>query len=168
MLVTFGRFEENGTMPNIIHGANASNRDTSDAPLWYGVLCEETAAHIGGTLYEKAPSTTGRQNHRADVLGEIAAGYARGTPNGIRMDPASALIWSPRPFHLDGHQLSRRTPREGYPVEIQALWIRLLRQLQRIGAKPPANRRGTSWPSGPSSPCGNIFGWRNKVTCPIC
>jgi glycogen debranching enzyme len=25
------------------------------------------------------------------------------------------------------------TPREGYPVEIQALWIRLLRQLERLG-----------------------------------
>jgi glycogen debranching enzyme len=27
------------------------------------------------------------------------------------------------------------TPREGYPVEIQALWVRLLRQLDRIGRK---------------------------------
>jgi glycogen debranching enzyme len=27
------------------------------------------------------------------------------------------------------------TPREGYPVEIQALWIRLLRQLEAIGAR---------------------------------
>ena len=33
-LVTFGRFSENGTMPNTIHGFNASNRDTSDASLW--------------------------------------------------------------------------------------------------------------------------------------
>ena len=28
------------------------------------------------------------------------------------------------------------TPREGYPIEIQALWIRLLRQVERLGAKP--------------------------------
>ena len=28
------------------------------------------------------------------------------------------------------------TPREGYPVEIQVLWIRLLRQLDRLDAKP--------------------------------
>jgi glycogen debranching enzyme len=32
------------------------------------------------------------------------------------------------------------TPREGYPVEIQVLWIRLLRQLQRISAKKEAQR----------------------------
>jgi starch synthase (maltosyl-transferring) len=134
MLVTFGRFEENGTMPNIIHGANASNRDTSDAPLWYGLLCEETAGRIGGTLYGTAVNASGKTI--AGVLGEIAAGYMRGTPNGIRMDPASALIWSPPHFTWMDTNYPAGTPREGYPVEIQALWIRLLRQLQRLNAKP--------------------------------
>jgi starch synthase (maltosyl-transferring) len=66
------------------------------------------------------------------VLVEIAAGYARGTPNGIRMDPASALIWSPAHFTWMDTNYPACTPREGYPVEIQALWIRLLRQLQRM------------------------------------
>ena len=134
MLVNFGRFAQDGTMPNIIHGANASNRDTSDAPLWYGVLCEETAGRAGGTLYKTAVNSSGKTI--ADVLQEIAAGYARGTPNGIRMDPASALIWSPAHFTWMDTNFPACTPREGYPVEIQALWIRLLRQLQRLGARP--------------------------------
>jgi starch synthase (maltosyl-transferring) len=134
MLVTFGRFAENGTMPNIIHGANASNRDTSDAPLWYGVLCEETAGRIGGNLYETTVNAAGKTI--ADVLREIAAGYARGTSNGIRMDPASALIWSPPHFTWMDTNYPACTPREGYPVEIQALWIRLLRQLQKRNIKP--------------------------------
>jgi glycogen debranching enzyme len=98
------------------------------------VLCEETAARIGGTLYETAVNPSGKTI--ADVLGEIAAGYARGTPNGIRMDPASALIWSPAHFTWMDTNYPACTPREGYPVEIQALWIRLLRQLQRCNAKP--------------------------------
>ena len=42
-LLTFARFEENGTMPNTIHGDDASNRDTSDAPLWFAIACEELA-----------------------------------------------------------------------------------------------------------------------------
>jgi len=134
LLVTFGRFEENGTMPNIIHGADASNRDTSDAPLWYALLCEETAARAGTALYQTPVNPSGKTI--ADVLGEIAAGYARGTPNGIRMDPASALIWSPAHFTWMDTNHPACTPREGYPVEIQALWIRLLRQLQRLNAKP--------------------------------
>src|SRR5436189_5880153 len=41
LLITFGRFAQNGTLPNTIHGEDASNRDTSDAPLWYGQVCEE-------------------------------------------------------------------------------------------------------------------------------
>ena len=32
-----------GTLPNTIFGNDASNRDTSDAPLWFGVVCEELA-----------------------------------------------------------------------------------------------------------------------------
>ena len=32
------------------------------------------------------------------------------------------------------------TPREGYPVEIQALWILLLRQLARVGPRAAAER----------------------------
>jgi len=140
MLVTFGRFAENGTMPNIIHGDNASNRDTSDAPLWYGVLCEEAAGLVGGTLYEKTVNASGKKI--ADVLSEIATGYMHGTSNGIRMDPASTLIWSPAHFTWMDTNYPAGTPREGYPVEIQALWIRLLRQLQQRNVKPLAQPWG--------------------------
>jgi predicted glycogen debranching enzyme len=136
MLITFGRWEQNGTMPNIIHGGNASNRDTSDAPLWYGVLCEETAARMGARLYETVVDERGRTI--AAVLQSIAAGYARGTSNGIRLDPASGLIWSPPHFTWMDTNFPACTPRQGYPVEIQALWIRLLRQLQRLGLPPAA------------------------------
>jgi predicted glycogen debranching enzyme len=134
LLVSFGRFVENGTMPNTIHGDNASNRDTSDAPLWYGVVAEEAAKIIGDKLYERRVDKSGRTI--ADVLREIAAGYARGTPNGIRMDPASGLIWSPAHFTWMDTNHPACTPRRGYPIEIQVLWIQLLRQLSRIGISP--------------------------------
>ena len=63
-------------------------------------------------------------------------GYAQGTPNGIRMDPASGLIWSPAHFTWMDTNYPTGTPRQGYPVEIQVLWIRLLRQVHRLGLKP--------------------------------
>jgi predicted glycogen debranching enzyme len=131
LLINFGRFVEHGTMPNTIHGDNASNRDTSDASLWYGVVCEETAALLSENLYQLPVD-----NHRTitDVLREIAFGYQRGTPNGIRMDADSALIWSPSHFTWMDTNHPAGTPREGYPIEIQILWIRLLRQLQKVGA----------------------------------
>jgi predicted glycogen debranching enzyme len=133
-LVTFGRFSENGTMPNTIHGFDASNRDTSDASLWYGIVCEETAERMGEKIYQTPVDQTGR--NVSDVLREIALGYSRGTPNGIRMDAASGLIWSPAHFTWMDTDYPACTPRQGYPVEIQVLWIRLLRQVHKLGLKP--------------------------------
>jgi predicted glycogen debranching enzyme len=130
ILRAFGRFERDGTLPNTIHGDDASNRDTSDAPLWFGVACEE----FGPEIYRMPVDAAGRRIE--DVLRSIAAGYVRGTPNGIRMDPESALIWSPSHFTWMDTNHPAGTPREGYPVEIQALWIRLLRQLERVGVAP--------------------------------
>ena len=43
LLLTFAKFEKDGTLPNTIHGNDVSNRDTSDAPLWFAVVCEEFA-----------------------------------------------------------------------------------------------------------------------------
>jgi starch synthase (maltosyl-transferring) len=133
LLVTFGRFARNGTLPNTIHGDDASNRDTSDAPLWYGIVCEEAAALLGNSLYQVTVDQTGRTI--AAVLADIAAGYLNGTPNGIRVDAASGLVWSPSHFTWMDTSFPAGTPREGYPIEIQALWIRLLRQLSRIVPK---------------------------------
>ncbi len=142
-LVAFGRFEEQGTLPNTIQGENASNRDTSDAPLWYGIVAEELAAQAQREGADDPRSTTVDAGRRtvADVLRSIAVHYVRGTPNGIRMDPESGLIWSPSHFTWMDTNYPAGTPRAGYPIEIQALWIRLLRQLDRLGA--PA--AGEAW-----------------------
>jgi glycogen debranching enzyme len=79
----------------------------------------------------------------ADVLRSIATNYIAGTPNGIRMDPASALIWSPAHFTWMDTNYPAGTPREGYPIEIQCLWIRLLRLLANLDAPAP----GEPWQS---------------------
>ena len=139
LLETFGRFEENGTLPNSIHGEDASNRDTSDAPLWYGVVCEELSALANESIPDIVVDPRGRSI--ADILRNIATGYMQGTPNGIRMDPKSGLIWSPKHFTWMDTNFPAATPRAGYPIEIQVLWVRLLRQLQRIGVK----HSGESW-----------------------
>jgi predicted glycogen debranching enzyme len=139
ILLTFARFEKDGTLPNSIHGEDASNRDTTDAPLWFGVVCEEIAALERGekpartTWYDEVVDTNGRTIR--DVLWDIAIHYAQRTPNGISMDADSALIWSPSHFTWMDTNYPAGTPRKGYPVEIQALWIRLLRQLERIGGR---------------------------------
>ena len=39
----FAGFEKEGTIPNMIHGADTGNRDTSDAPLWLYTVCADLA-----------------------------------------------------------------------------------------------------------------------------
>jgi starch synthase (maltosyl-transferring) len=138
ILVTFGRFEQGGTLPNIIHGEHAGNRDTSDAPLWYGVVVEETLGRIGGPLYETVVDAKGATIR--DIVKRIATGYIAGTANGIRVDGESGLVWSPSHFTWMDTNHPAGTPREGYPIEIQVLWIRLLRQLTRLFPGEPAWR----------------------------
>jgi predicted glycogen debranching enzyme len=133
ILITFAQFEKDGTLPNTIHGNDVFNRDTSDAPLWFALACEElvrnTQDATRNTFYS-TPVDTNRSIR--DVLASIAENYSRGTTNGIRMDTDSALIWSPSHFTWMDTNHPAGTPREGYPVEIQALWIRLLHQLEKI------------------------------------
>ncbi len=133
LLLTFAKFEKDGTLPNTIHGNDVSNRDTSDAPLWFAVVC--------GDLADKKFFDTPVDGTRTirDVLTSIAENYSKGTPNGIRMDPDSSLIWSPSHFTWMDTNYPAGTPREGYPVEIQVLWIRLLRLLEKIST--PAEQK---------------------------
>jgi starch synthase (maltosyl-transferring) len=142
LLLTFAKFEKDGTLPNTIHGNDVSNRDTSDAPLWFAIVCDELSEIKNSKLktqnfYETPVDENGRTIF--EVLKSIAENYAKSTPNGIRMDTDSALIWSPSHFTWMDTNYPAGTPREGYPVEIQVLWIRLLRQLEKISA--PAEQK---------------------------
>ena len=130
LLLTFAKFERNGTLPNTIHGSDISNGDTSDAPLWLALACGEFNEFQ--SFYGSRVDGSGRTV--LDVLKSIAENYIRGTPNGIRMDADSALVWSPAHFTWMDTNFPAGTPREGYPVEIQVLWIRLLRLLETISS----------------------------------
>ncbi len=143
ILLTFAKFEKDGTLPNTIHGNDVSNRDTTDAPLWFAVVCEEFSKIKNSKLkiqnfYHAPVDAHGRTI--VDVLRSIAENYSHGTPNGIRMDADSALIWSPSHFTWMDTNYPAGTPREGYPVEIQVLWIRLLRQLEKVSAPADQNK----------------------------
>ncbi|MBU4316789.1 MAG: glycogen debranching enzyme N-terminal domain-containing protein [Proteobacteria bacterium] len=147
ILKQFGRFESRGTLPNMIRGDNAENRDTSDAPLWFCVACGDLIQARGRDFLEESCGTrTLRQ-----VLVSIGNHYAGKTPNGISMDPTSGLIFSPSHYTWMDTNHPAGSPREGYPIEIQALWFRTLILLAEIDApenaakwKSLANRVKTS------------------------
>lgn len=124
ILLIFGRFADRGTLPNSIHGDDAGNRDTSDAPLWFGIVLGEATERLGTALLEQRVSPSGPT--LLQVMRRLAEGYLSGTPNGIRVDAATGLVWSPSHFTWMDTNHPAGTPREGYPIEIQALWIRCL------------------------------------------
>ena len=123
ILKQFGRFEQQGTLPNMIQGNDAGNRDTSDAPLWFIQACGELikAEKTDDFLEETCGGRTIRQ-----ILLSIGRSYMSRTPNGICMDPDSGLIFSPVHFTWMDTDHPAGTPRQGYPVEIQALWYAAL------------------------------------------
>ena len=132
ILRMFGQYEKDGTLPNMIHGHDAGNRDTSDAPLWFAVACRDLAEDLNSVdfLDELFEGRSLRQ-----ILFSIVSGYIRGTPNGIRMDRQTGLVFSPAHFTWMDTNYPAATPRQGYPVEIQALWYAALAFVS--GLKPP-------------------------------
>jgi starch synthase (maltosyl-transferring) len=123
ILELFGQYEKDGMIPNMIQGKNAGNRDTSDAPLWYFAACEALLKAEGNDTF--LDITCGDRTIR-QILFSIAYAYMAGTPNGIRMDSESGLIFSPAHFTWMDTNYPAGTPREGYPIEIQALWYAAL------------------------------------------
>ncbi len=125
----FARFERQGTIPNVIRGSDVSNRETSDAPLWFFTAVADYIKAAGGDyiLEEDCGGRTLRQ-----ILISIGKHYRTGTPNGIIMDSETGLIFSPSHFTWMDTNYPAGTPREGYPVEIQALWHAALQLLAKI------------------------------------
>lgn len=127
----FALYEEQGTLPNMIRGKNASNRNTSDAPLWFIVAIQDYITHFQDTsiLEEDCGGRTLKE-----CMISIVKGYQKACPNGIQMDPASGLIYSPSHFTWMDTNYPAGTPRQGYPIEIQALWHKALSCMASIDA----------------------------------
>ena len=119
----FAGFERRGTLPNVLLGTDDANRDTSDAPL-YLILCVRD--YITETGDKKFLDTVCGGRKLREILDSIIVHYIEGTPNGIKMDDSSGLIFSPAHFTWMDTNYPAGTPREGYPVEIQALWYAAL------------------------------------------
>ncbi|MBR7103562.1 MAG: glycogen debranching enzyme N-terminal domain-containing protein [Lentisphaeria bacterium] len=138
ILRAFAAFERNGTIPNVIRGASEANRDTSDAPLYLVIAVRD---YIESTGDERVLQLDCAGRSLKQVLCSIVDNYMAGTPNGIKMDPESKLIFSPSHFSWMDTNYPAGTPREGYPVEIQALWYAALAFLgyDKLAAEVSAN-----------------------------
>jgi predicted glycogen debranching enzyme len=125
ILMQFAKFAKDGMLPNIIYGDTVGNWDTSDAPLWFFTACRDFTQQmeLSNITEKKVP---GKSVNLLSVLISIAENYIKGTPNGIVVDEKSGLVFSPSHFTWMDTNYPAGTPREGYPIEIQALWYAAL------------------------------------------
>ncbi len=131
MLLTYAALERRGTLPNnFVAGGGEVGRETSDAPLWFALASEELAAAMGPGLYELAFEG---QRPLGQVLASLAKSLLEGAENGVRIDVASGLVWSPSHFTWMDTNYPAGTPREGYPIELSVLWLRFLQNLIGTG-----------------------------------
>lgn len=140
ILIQFGRFEKQGTLPNMIQGDNAGNRDTADAPLWFMVAVNDMLRVENNHDFLETDTDAGRTIRQ--TIFSIGNALINGTDNGVRMDPESGLLFSPAHFSWMDTNYPAGTPRQGYPIEIQALWHASLSLLGRLD---PQEEKGPWW-----------------------
>ncbi|MBL7115176.1 MAG: glycogen debranching enzyme N-terminal domain-containing protein [Kiritimatiellae bacterium] len=128
ILLQFATMERNGTLPNMLIADDDTNRDTSDAPLWFCVACRDLLLVAGEEILD---ASCGERALR-DVLLSIGEHLCRGAENGVKMDQESGLLYSPSHYTWMDTNHPAGTPRQGYAVEIQALWYAALSFLATV------------------------------------
>lgn len=123
ILETFAEFIDQGLLPNWFPGeGEIPEYNSADGALWY---IEAWRAYMAAT------DDRAMLKRWFAALEEIIRGYQQGTRHGIGMDPADGLVAIGAP----GLQLTWMdakvgewvvTPRQGKPVEINALWFNAL------------------------------------------
>ncbi|MGE3350641.1 MAG: amylo-alpha-1,6-glucosidase [Planctomycetota bacterium] len=122
-------FLRRGLLPNIYGPTPAtSHYDSADAALWFA-LCVQRWQDAGG----------GRDAARSQfgpALRGIAEAYLQGTDLGLRVDDEGLLFAGSRDRNatwMDAQTAAGPvTPREGQPVEIDAMWCSLLAHLGEL------------------------------------
>jgi predicted glycogen debranching enzyme len=124
VLCVFAQYVSRGMIPNVFGDySNQPEYNTVDASLWFIHACFEYARYSGDSdTFEKILRPTCEQ---------IIDGYRHGTRYNIHMDLLDSLI-SQGDIHTQLTWMDARcgdvtfTPRQGKPVEINALWYHAL------------------------------------------
>jgi predicted glycogen debranching enzyme len=124
VLCVFAQYVSQGMIPNRFDDySNAPEYNTVDASLWFIHACFE---YLG-----RSRDTATFESILKPACQQIIQGYHDGTRYHIRMDPADSLI-TQGDIHTQLTWMDARcggvtfTPRQGKPVEINALWYHAL------------------------------------------
>src|SRR5215469_2634220 len=131
ILRSFAQHVDQGMLPNrFLDGGEKAEYNTVDATLWFFEAVRAYHAYTGDLTFV--------QQEMYPVLADIINWHVRGTRYGIKLDSAG-LLNSGEP----GVQLTWMdakigdwvvTPRQGKPVEVQALWYNAIRTMEDFAA----------------------------------
>ena len=132
ILQEFASHLDHGLLPNRFAGAGEQPEyNTVDGTLWFFEAVRAYAEYSGDYEFVR--------RRLYGVLADIVAWHVRGTRFGIRVDddgllqsgaPDIQLTWMDAKF---GDRVV--TPRQGKPVEVQALWYNALRTMEELAAR---------------------------------
>ena len=164
ILQTFAQHVDQGMLPNRFPDAGETPEyNTVDATLWFFEAIRAYLAYTGDFDFLR--------DGLYGVLNDIVAWHEKGTRYGIKVD-SNGLLSSGEPgvqlTWMDAKVGDRViTPRQGKPVEIQALWYNALRILeesaQRLGDD--ANQKRYHAMSAQTQSSFNRLFWNEKSNC---
>jgi len=135
-------FLQGGLLPNV-YGSDQSDShyNSADAALWYARAVR---------LFECATGDSERTTESfLPALIEIAESYRDGTQLGIAMDSSGLLSAGSSGLNatwmdaqIDGQPV---TPREGFPVEINALWYSLISHVELLVTSSRSKKAAAPW-----------------------
>jgi len=126
--------------------------DAGETPEYNTYRCHVLVFRSGPCFLHYTGDYTFVGGHLYDVLADIVDWHVRGTRYGIHMDVTAHRIersWCAA--YLDGREDRRHvvTPRNGKPVEIQALWYNALRTWKKSQKHEPGRMISKSIPKWP-------------------
>lgn len=129
VLSTFASYVSEGMLPNHFPDSGQEPQyNTMDATLWWAFALDEYYRNTGDLpfLLQQVP-----------LLDKVVIAHLQGTRYGIKVDPVDGLLEGGEP-HQQLTWMDAKcgelvvTPRQGKPVEINALWFNLLKTLELL------------------------------------
>jgi predicted glycogen debranching enzyme len=132
ILLAFAACVDRGMLPNRFPDAGETPEyNTVDATLWFFEAARAYLAHTGDLDFIRASLYS--------VLADIVSWHERGTRYGIRVDHDGLLLAGEPGLQLTWMDAKIGdwvvTPRQGKPVEIQALWYNALRVMEDMAQR---------------------------------
>lgn len=130
LLIKWAGWERNGIIPNVKGwgGGAAENENTSDASLWFVEAVDQFIQASGQADILDKEIIHGKTLRQA--LRNIVKRYTDETgADSVHGNAKTGFVYVPKQSTMMD---TKYTPRQGYPVEIQALWYNALRKMARM------------------------------------